>query len=62
MFDRGLIALSDDGDILLSSKINDREGVEKLIYKDKRARLPGAATHRPHPVYLDWHRRECFHG
>lgn len=29
MFDRGLIGLTDSGDILLSNKINDREGVEK---------------------------------
>lgn len=30
MFDRGLVSLSDEGDILLSRKINDIEGVEKL--------------------------------
>lgn len=62
MFDRGLISLSDDGDILLSRKINDVEGVQKLIYRDGRARLPGSAAHRPHPRYLQWHRAECFHG
>jgi putative restriction endonuclease len=56
MFDRGLIALSDGGDILLSSKINDREGVEKMIYPDRRARWPSVPAHRPHPTYLAWHR------
>jgi putative restriction endonuclease len=56
MFDRGLIGLSDSGDILLSSKINDREGVEKMIYPDRRARWPSAPAHRPHPRYLAWHR------
>jgi putative restriction endonuclease len=56
MFDRGLIGLSDAGDILLSSKINDREGVEKMIYADRRARWPSNAAHRPHPQYLAWHR------
>jgi putative restriction endonuclease len=56
MFDRGLIGLSDSGDILLSSKINDREGVEKMIYADRRARWPSAPAHRPHPRYLAWHR------
>jgi putative restriction endonuclease len=40
MFDRGLIGLSDNGDFLLSGKINDREGVEKMIYPDRRARWP----------------------
>jgi putative restriction endonuclease len=63
MFDRGLIGLSDVGDILLSSKINDREGVEKMIYPDRRARWPSAAAHRPHPRYLAWHReRFGFRG
>lgn len=59
MFDRGLISLSDAGDILLSSKINDIQGVEKLIYPDRRARLP-ANEDRPHPRYLAWHRE--YHG
>lgn len=56
MFDRGLIGLSDSGDILLSSKINDREGVEKMIHSDRRARWPSAPSYRPHPRYLAWHR------
>ena len=40
MFDRGLISLSDAGDILLSRAINDRDSVERLVYRDRRARLP----------------------
>lgn len=62
MFDRGLISLSDEGDILLSHAINDIESVQKLINSDKKARLPGPPDHRPHPRYLHWHRSECFHG
>jgi len=62
MFDRGLISLSDDGEILLSRKINDIEGVEKIIYPDRHARLPASAAHRPHSRYLQWHRTECFHS
>ncbi|WP_309503301.1 MULTISPECIES: HNH endonuclease [Sphingomonas] len=61
MFDRGLISLSDDGEILLSRKINDIEGAEKIIYADRRARLPSSSAHRPHSRYLAWHRTECFH-
>jgi len=56
MFDRGLISLSDAGDILLSSKINDIASVEKLIHPDRRARLPANENLRPHPRYLAWHR------
>ena len=58
MFDRGLIGLSDSGDILLSTKINDRESVEKMIYPDRRARWPSTPAHRPHPRYLAWHREQ----
>lgn len=56
MFDRGLIGLSDAGHILLSTKINDRESVEKMIYPDRNARWPPSIAHRPHPRYLAWHR------
>lgn len=62
MFDRGLISLSDDGDILLSRKINDLESVERLIPRDRKARLPTTAASRPHARYLRWHREQCFHS
>lgn len=60
MFDRGLIALSDGGDILLSRKISDVDGVTKLLYPDCRARLPESEALRPHPRFLAWHRE--WHG
>lgn len=60
MFDRGLIALSDAGDILLSHKINDVEGVTKLLHPDRRARLPANAAVRPDVRFLAWHRE--WHG
>jgi len=60
MFDRGLIGLADSGEILLSCKINDRQGVEKMIYADRQARWPSADAYRPHPRYLAWHRE--YHG
>ena len=62
MFDRGLLSLSDEGDILLSRKINDLESVEKLIFKNRKARLPQSPMSRPHARYLAWHRAECFHS
>lgn len=55
MFDRGLISLSDNLDILLSSKINDIDGVRKIINPAGRARLPANPEWRPHPRYLKWH-------
>lgn len=56
MFDRGLISLKDDGEILLSSKINDIATVENLVHSDRRARFPSKQTLKPHPRYLAWHR------
>jgi putative restriction endonuclease len=56
MFDRGLISLSDEGNILLSGKINDIDGVTKLIHPDRRARLPSNGNLRPHARFLAWHR------
>ena len=56
MFDRGLLSISDSGDILLSRKINDVGSVEKLIYPDHRARFPGSADARPDTRFLAWHR------
>ncbi len=62
MFDRGLLSLSDDGDILLSRKINDVAGVERLIVADRKARFPALPAQRPHARYLQWHRDQCFHA
>jgi len=59
MFDRGPIALSDAGEILLSRKNNDVEGVAKLIHADRRARLLANENLRPHARFLAWHRE--FH-
>lgn len=56
MFDRGLLSLNDEGEILLSNKINDIDGVRKLIYPDRQARLPFSENLRPHPRFLAWHR------
>jgi putative restriction endonuclease len=61
MFDRGLISLSDAGDILLSRAINDRDSVERLIHPDRKARFPARSADRPRAEYLHWHRTTCFH-
>lgn len=62
MFDRGLISLTDDLQILLSSKINDIDGVRKIINPSGRARAPINPEWRPHPRYLSWHRENCFNA
>lgn len=60
MFDRGLISLSDDLDILISRQVNDRDGVESLVNKTGRLIGPLAARDRPHPAFLVWHRENVF--
>ncbi|MEO9298399.1 HNH endonuclease [Devosia alba] len=60
MFDRGLIGLSDEFDIIVSRQVNDRDGVESLINKTGKLIGPLMARDRPHPGYLAWHRENCF--
>lgn len=60
MFDRGLIGLSDELDIIVSRQVNDRDGVESLINKTGKLIGPLMARDRPHPGYLAWHRENCF--
>lgn len=56
MFDRGLIGLTDAGDILISRKVNDVSQVASLIKADRKASLPARPEQRPHPAFLHWHR------
>lgn len=60
MFDRGLISLSDDLEILISRHTNDPDGVRAFINRDSRALPPQHAFQRPHPHFLRWHREHCF--
>lgn len=60
MFDRGLISLSDDLDIMVSRHVNNPDEVWRLVHPDRRARPPANMHERPHPRYLDWHRNNCF--
>lgn len=60
MFDRGLISLGDDLEILVSRHVNDVDSVWSLVNKTRRAIAPPIAKHRPHPSYLSWHREHCF--
>ena len=60
MFDRGLISLSDDLEILISRQANDQEGVRTLINRSGHALAPQRPSARPHPRFLKWHREHCF--
>lgn len=60
MFDRGLLSLSNDYNILVSRHINNTEEIDRLLVSDRKARVPNHPAYRPHPHYLDWHRSNCF--
>jgi putative restriction endonuclease len=60
MFDRGLIGLSDDLQILISRHVNDLGGVRAFINASGRALEPSRSSERPHPHFLQWHRELCF--
>ncbi len=60
MFDRGLISLSDDLQILISRQVNDTDAVRAFINRSGYAFPPGRNSERPHPHFLDWHRTHCF--
>ncbi|WP_441279363.1 HNH endonuclease [Tardiphaga sp. 172_B4_N1_3] len=60
MFDRGLISLSDELEILISRHVNDFESVRALVNKNGHALPPQRTSQRPHPHFLSWHRDNCF--
>jgi len=60
MFDRGLITLTDDLEILVSRQANDPDSIRALINRTGRAIVPSRPHQRPHPHFLKWHRENCF--
>lgn len=60
MFDRGLIGLSNDLEILVSRQVNDPESIEAVINPTRKAIVPANSATRPHPMFLEWHRENCF--
>jgi len=60
MFDRGLISLTDNLDIMISRQANDADSIKGLINKSGRANMPVRMADRPHPHFLAWHRDTVF--
>jgi len=60
MFDRGLISLTDEFEVLVSRQANDQDAVRAFINKSGRALVPRQALQRPHPQFMNWHRENCF--
>jgi putative restriction endonuclease len=60
MFDRGLISVTDDHEILISRHVNDTAGVRAIINKTGHILTPVRTADQPHPHFLRWHRENCF--
>jgi len=60
MFDRGLISLGDNLEILISRQANDPDSVRAFINRSGFAVPPSNLKDRPHPQFLAWHRENCF--
>lgn len=60
MFDRGLLGLTDELEILISRQVNDVDGIKALINPSGRLIGPLQQRDRPHPAFLAWHREHCF--
>lgn len=56
MFDRGLIGIADNHEIIVHRKVNDRSGVEGIINPTGKLIAPAREEDHPHPVFLQWHR------
>lgn len=61
LFDRGLISVSDDYQLLVASNCLPAD-LERLIPTERKLFVPHRAEHRPHRTFLDWHRRNRFKG
>ncbi len=62
MFDRGLLTIADNAEILLSNHINDVDGVRKILRPNGLAQFPDDQREAPDPAFLRWHRENCFKG
>lgn len=60
MFDRGLISLADDLEVLVSRQANDADSIRGLINRTGFALPPIQSGDRPHASFLNWHRENCF--
>jgi putative restriction endonuclease len=58
MFDRGLVSVSNSGDILVKPIVPDQ--VQQLFNRDGKIRMPSTRTSAPHPEFLKFHREVIY--
>lgn len=60
MFDRGLIGMADDLDILISRQTNDPGAVQSMINSTGKLIVPIRPAERPRREFIEWHRTNCY--
>lgn len=60
MFDRGLVGLSDNLEVLISRQANDVEAIRSMINSSGVLLTPDRQTERPHSAFVTWHRENRF--
>ena len=60
MFDRGLVGLTNNLEILISRQANDAEAVRSMINSSGALLTPDRQSECPHPEFVTWHRENCF--
>jgi putative restriction endonuclease len=61
MFDRGLISITDDHELLIANRKVPQQ-VLRMLNPDRRLLAPLRGGHAPHPTFLRWHRENVFKG
>lgn len=62
MFDRGLISVDANHDLLIAKDSVAAEVADRLFVADRKLILPANESLAPHPSYLEWHRNHVFKG
>lgn len=62
MFDRGLVSVDDNYDLLIAKNSVAAEVADRLLVADRKLIVPANAALAPHQAYLHWHRQNCFKG
>ena len=60
MFDRGLVGLSDNLEILISRHANDHASIKSMINESGRLLIPQRLADGPRKEFVSWHRVHCF--
>jgi len=61
MFDRGLVSLNDDYEILLVEKAVP-DPIKRMVNPNQKIILPENREFWPHPHFLQYHRENIFKG